>query len=324
MKKKILASIIAIILIAMPVTVYLMTDNVRAEDDSTDSTDVSTDSTDVSTEETVESSEESTEAAASSEAAETTSSTETTEAAETTSSAETTEAAETTLSTETTEATESTEAVETEITETVTAVATNEDQATVTVNSDSTVAATEIEAEGYNVAELSSDDKTNMTTQIANVLNDLSTVAETLGDDTLKSAASDTEAKVTATVLACVGITADTATQNEDGTYTVTLALSNVAKGDTILVLHYNSATGGYETIKPSTVEDGALSFEVSSLSPFAFVKLQVAAEEETTGSETTSKVQSGDAAPIVIYTLVALVALGLVGIASKKYLSER
>ena len=33
----------------------------------------------------------------------------------------------------------------------------------------------------------------------ANVLNDLSTVAETLGDDTLKSASSDTEAKVTAT-----------------------------------------------------------------------------------------------------------------------------
>ena len=302
MKKKILASIIAIILIAMPVTVYLMTDNVRAEGESAESTDETVESTEESTDESTE---------------------ETTEETTEKSTEKTTE--ETTASTEAASTTEeSTASTKSEITETVTAVATNEDQATVTVNSDSTVAATEIEAEGYNVAELSSDDKTNMTTQIANVLNDLSTVAETLGDDTLKSAASDTEAKVTATVLACVGITADTATQNEDGTYTVTLALSNVAKGDTILVLHYNSATGGYETIKPSTVEDGALSFEVSSLSPFAFVKLQVAAEEETTGSETTSKVQSGDAAPIVIYTLVALVALGLVGIASKKYLSER
>lgn len=202
----------------------------------------------------------------------------------------------------------STTSTESTITVDVTAEETNEDQAKVTIDSDSALTADDLNADGYALDDLNDATITDMATQIANVLNDLSSVATLLDSSELAKAAKDTSYKVAATVLAYVDIEIDTATKNSDGTYTVTLELPNVAANEEVLILHYDDDAEKFETIKPTSVESGTVTFNVSSFSPFAFVKLDVS----TPG---------GDTAPIVLYVLLAVAALAVIAVVSRKYL---
>lgn len=113
------------------------------------------------------------------------------------------------------------------------------------------------------------------------LLNDVAAIGEKLGDSTLKAAATDSAKKVTATILSVIEVKVDSAQKNADGKYEVTLSIAGIAQGDSIAVLHYNGSA--WETIVPSKVAAGAITFTTESFSPFAVVKLE--SSTTTTGS---------------------------------------
>lgn len=150
--------------------------------------------------------------------------------------------------------------------------------------------------------------------QVQNVLNNVKLLGTTLGDDTLTAAAADSTKTVTAEIKTVVEV--DTANQIS-GKLTLTLAVDGVKAGDTIAVLHYNGTA--WETIKPDKVEDGKVTFTVTSLSPIAVVKLAVA--DKTAGTTTTTtnatSPKTGESYPVLL--ILACVCLAGVVVCGKK-----
>lgn len=134
------------------------------------------------------------------------------------------------------------------------------------------------------------------------LLNDVASIGAKLGNSTLAAAATDSAKKVTASVLSVVEVDPTTAVKDTTGNYVVTLSVPSIAAGDAIAVLHYNGSA--WETIVPSSVAAGSVTFATASLSPISIVKLEVA-------SVATSP-KTGSTMPMA----AAVVVLGLAGAA--------
>ena len=90
----------------------------------------------------------------------------------------------------------------------------------------------------------------------------------------IAAAAADPTKRVTASVVSVVEVNAQTASKAANGNYVVTLNVSSITRNDAIAVLHYTGSA--WETIIPSSVENGSVTFETASLSPISIVKLEV------------------------------------------------
>lgn len=140
------------------------------------------------------------------------------------------------------------------------------------------------------------------------LLTDLATVGTALGNSAVVSAATDATKKVTASVLSVVDVNASTATKDASGKYVVTLNVASIAAGDTIAVLHYNGSA--WETIVPTSVAAGSVTFATASLSPISIVKLEVAS--------VTASPKTGSQLPVA--AMVIVFALAGAAVCGKKY----
>lgn len=140
------------------------------------------------------------------------------------------------------------------------------------------------------------------------LLNDLASVGAKLGNSTLAAAATDATKKVTASILSVVEVNPTTATKDANGNYVVTLNIAGIAAGDTIAIMHYNGTA--WETIVPSNVSTGSVTFATASLSPIGVVKLAV--------SPATAAPKTGETASVAMI----FIAAGFAGAAlcGKKY----
>lgn len=164
-------------------------------------------------------------------------------------------------------------------------------------------------SEGFTVEAVSETTVESAVVAVQNeILNDVASIGEALGDDTLMDAAENKKRKVEAEILSLVEVNADDAEQDEDGNYVVTMGVEGVSKDDTIAVLHYDGEA--WETIVPDAVEDGSVTFSTASLSPIGIVKLTV--------TKVKSSPKTGDTMPVAVFVLAA----GLCGAAvcGKKY----
>lgn len=164
-------------------------------------------------------------------------------------------------------------------------------------------------SEGYTKEAVSDTTLNSAKVAIQNqLLNDVAAIGTKLGNSALTAAAADSSKKVTATVLSVVEVKVDGAAKNADGKYEVTLNIAGIAEGDSIAILHYNGSA--WETIVPSKVAAGSVTFATTSLSPISVVKLEV--------SSATASPKTGQSMPIAVMVL----AFGLVGAAvcTKKY----
>lgn len=71
-----------------------------------------------------------------------------------------------------------------------------------------------------------------------------------------------------------------------EGGVSLTLKFDGIKAGENIVLLHWDSVKGVWETITPSSVTDGAVTATFTSFSPVAIVKLPEKAEEPTTPEE--------------------------------------
>lgn len=164
-------------------------------------------------------------------------------------------------------------------------------------------------SEGYTVETVSQTTVDSAAVAVQNVLlNDIAASGTKLGNTALAAAAADSAKKVTASVLSVVEVDPTTAEKNDSGNYVVTLNIASIAAGDTIAVLHYNGTA--WETIVPTKVEAGKVTFETASLSPISVVKLEV--------SDVTASPKTGETVPAASVVLLA----ALIGAAAcgKKY----
>ena len=130
-------------------------------------------------------------------------------------------------------------------------------------------------SEGFKAAAVSATTVQSAAVAVQNeILNDIASIGAALGNNTLAQAASNPSMKVTATLRSVVDVSPTSATKNAAGNYVVTLASSYVGNG-TIIVLHYNGTT--WDPIVPTSVANGAVTFETPSLSPIAIVEVNVA-----------------------------------------------
>lgn len=165
---------------------------------------------------------------------------------------------------------------------------------------------------GYSVSAVSDTTVQSAAVAVQNqILNDVEKIAAVLGDNTLAAAATDSTKKVTATVLTVVEVDPTTAAKDASGNYVVTLNLSDIAAGDDIAVLHYNGSA--WETIIPTNVSKGSVTFATKSLSPISVVKLDV--------TKVTESPKTGASVPFAAVILV----IGFAGaaVSGKKYLAK-
>ncbi len=171
-------------------------------------------------------------------------------------------------------------------------------------------AATKV-SDGYTVEAVSQTTVDSAAVAVQNnLLNDVATIGTKLGDSTLAAAAKDSSKKVTATVLSVVEVDPTTAVK-VNGNYVVTLSIADIAAGDTIAVLHYNGSA--WETIVPTKVEAGKVTFATASLSPISVVKLQV--------TDVTGAPKTGETAPMA--GLILVVGLAGAVVCGKKYFAK-
>ena len=157
------------------------------------------------------------------------------------------------------------------------------------------VAATKV-SDGFTVAAVEETTVKAASVQVQNaLLNDLATIGTKLGNSDIAAAATDSNKKVSASILSVVNIDASTATKDADGNYTVTASIAGIAAGDTIAVLHYTGSA--WETIVPTSVAAGSVTFKTASFSPFAVVKLEV--------STVTASPKTGAAMPVAALFVV-------------------
>ena len=128
---------------------------------------------------------------------------------------------------------------------------------------------------GFSVSAVSSTTVQAAAVAVQNaILNDIASIASRLGNKTLAAAATDSGKKVTASILTVVEVNVSTASKDANGNYVVTLNISDIAEGDAVAILHY---TGNiWETITPTSVAKGSVTFTTANLSPVAVVKLGV------------------------------------------------
>ena len=156
-------------------------------------------------------------------------------------------------------------------------------------------AATKV-SDGFTVAAVEETTVKAAAVQVQNaLLNDLATIGTKLGNSDIAAAATDSNKKVSASILSVVNIDASTATKGADGNYTVTASIAGIAAGDTIAVLHYTGSA--WETIVPTSVAAGSVTFKTASFSPFAVVKLEV--------STVTASPKTGAAMPVAALFVV-------------------
>lgn len=124
----------------------------------------------------------------------------------------------------------------------------------------------------------------------------------------IAAAAEDTTKRVTASVLSVVDVNAETATKAANGNYVVTMNISSILSTDAIAVLHHNGSV--WETIIPTNVSNGSVTFETASLSPISIVKLEV--------ENLTMAPKTGEA--MAMMAVVMLVGLAGVIFCGKKY----
>lgn len=164
-------------------------------------------------------------------------------------------------------------------------------------------------SEGYTVEAVSDTTVKAASVAVQNaILNDIAATGALVGNNNLKQAATDSTKKVTASILSVVEINSDTAVVDENGKYIVTLNIASIAANDTIVVLHYDGSE--WETIVPSKVGAGSVTFTTSTLSPFSIVKLDVAS--------VAASPKTGETVP----TASVLIIIGLAGavFCGKKY----
>jgi len=131
-------------------------------------------------------------------------------------------------------------------------------------------------SEGYKVSAVSDTTVQAATVAVQNaILNDIASIASKLGNNTLANAATNSGNQVTASILTVVEVKASSASKDTNGKYVVTLNISDIAAGDAVVVLHYTGSV--WETIVPTNVAKGSVTFASASLSPIAVVKLNVA-----------------------------------------------
>lgn len=129
---------------------------------------------------------------------------------------------------------------------------------------------------GYKVSAVSDTTVQAAAVAVQNaILNDVASIASKLGNKTLANAAAKAGSQVTASILTVVEVKVSNATKDANGNYVVTLSVSSIAEGDAIAILHYNGSA--WETIVPTSVAKGSVTFASASLSPIAVVKLSVA-----------------------------------------------
>ena len=162
---------------------------------------------------------------------------------------------------------------------------------------------------GYTISEVSGTTVQAAAVAARNaILNDIASIASKLGNQTLANAAVNSGSRVTASILTVVEVKASNASKDANGNYVVTLGHSNIAAGDAIVVLHYTG--NSWETIVPSSVAKGSVTFTSASLSPIAVVKLDVATVSQSP--------KTGQTMPVAVVVLM----IGTVGAAvcGKKY----
>ena len=128
------------------------------------------------------------------------------------------------------------------------------------------------------------------------VLNDIATVGALLGRSDIAAAATDADAKVTATVLTTVDVDVTTATKEADGLYHFTLGVPGIQVGDAILVQHYNGVA--WENLVPTQVGAGAVNVASASCSPFTVVKLSATTVKQSP--------KTGETAPVAALVILA------------------
>lgn len=164
-------------------------------------------------------------------------------------------------------------------------------------------------SEGYKVSAVSDTTVQAAAVAVQNViLNDIASIASKLGNSTLANAAVNSGNQVTASILTVVEVKASSASKDANGNYVVTLNISNIAAGDAVAVLHYTGSV--WETIVPTSVAKGSVTFASASLSPIAVVKLNVASVSLSP--------KTGQAIPAAAVILI----IGVVGVTvcGKKY----
>lgn len=162
---------------------------------------------------------------------------------------------------------------------------------------------------GYNMSAVSSTTVQAAAVAVQNnLLNNVAAIGYRLGNVELVNAAANPASRVTASVLTVVELNASTASKDANGNYVVTLSIPGIAAGDAIAVLHYTGSA--WETIVPSNVANGTVTFASASLSPVSVVKLSV------TG--VTMSPKTGASIPAAAVILV----IGVVGMAvsGKRY----
>lgn len=166
---------------------------------------------------------------------------------------------------------------------------------------------------GFSVAEVSATTVQAAAVAVQNaILNNVAAIAQKLGNSTLSQAAGDSGKQVKASILSLVEIKASGATKNASGNYVVTVNVANVVQGDSVVILHYTGSN--WESIAPSNVSNGSVTFASASLSPIAVVKLDV------TGVSRSPK--TGSSIPMAGVTLM-VGAVGMI-VCGRKYLAQR
>lgn len=128
---------------------------------------------------------------------------------------------------------------------------------------------------GYTMSEVSGTTLQAATVAVQNaILNDVASIASKLGNKTLADAAANSARRITASILTIVDVKASKASKDANGNYVVTLSHANIVAGDAIVILHYTGKS--WETIIPSSIANGSVTFASASLSPIAVVKLDV------------------------------------------------
>ena len=159
---------------------------------------------------------------------------------------------------------------------------------------------------GFTVSAVSSTTVQAASVAVQNaILNDVASIASRLGNKALADAAVNSGSSVTASILTVVEVKTSNASKDSDGKYVVTLGLSGISAEDAIAVLHYTG--NSWETIIPTSVTNGSVTFKSASFSPFAVVKLSTT--NVTLSPKTGSSVPA--AAVVLIVSVVGMAVCG-------------
>lgn len=119
---------------------------------------------------------------------------------------------------------------------------------------------------------------TETVTQAGNLLTDLNALAavvekgDATGASSIKAAATNKDAKVTASVKTVLNLEATVG----DKPVTVTVKNNEILAGKTYVVLHYVGGKTLWETLPATVTKSGELTFTTTTFSPFAVVEISV------------------------------------------------